>query len=87
MSFSTMPGTFRKSGGSGTATITVRLHQYRHGDQPQIGILSFSGGGSLTGTYGTAAGAITEFCGRELSRWVCRRPSAAWGFVSSPGPR
>ena len=35
-----------------------------------IGILSFSSGGNLTGTYGTAAGATTDFAGGSFTMGV-----------------
>ena len=62
-------GTFRKSGGSGTATISVDF--INTGTVTNlIGILSFNSGGTLTGTYGTAAGATTDFAGGSFTMGV-----------------
>jgi hypothetical protein len=53
-------GTFRKSGGPGTAGIYVAFSNA--GTVTNFaGAINFYGGGALTGTYGTAAGASTYF--------------------------
>ena len=53
-------GTFRKSVSTGTATVNVNFTNTATVTN-LIGILNFDGGGTLTGTYGTAAGATTDF--------------------------
>jgi hypothetical protein len=59
-------GTFRKSGGTGYATIYVPFSN--NGTVTNLlGILSFSGGGTLAGTYGMAAGATTDFAGGSFT--------------------
>ena len=55
-----MPGTFRKSGGSSQSTVTVPFTNTGTVTN-LIAILSFNGGGSITGIYGTAAGATIDF--------------------------
>ena len=62
-------GTFRKSGGSGTSTISVSFINTATVTN-LIGIMSFDGGGTLTGTYGTAAGATTDFAGGSFTMGV-----------------
>ena len=52
-----------------------------------IGILNFSEGGSLTGTYGTAAGATIDFSGRQFHDGCAAGHQRFWGFVNSPGRR
>ncbi|HKW28489.1 MAG TPA: hypothetical protein VJT54_04075, partial [Verrucomicrobiae bacterium] len=57
-------GTLRKSVSSGGATISVAFTNTVTGTVTNLtGILSFNSGGTLTGTYGAAAGATTEFAG------------------------
>ena len=62
-------GTFRKSGGPGTSTIGIGFTNSATVTN-LIGILSFTSGGTLTGTYGTAAGATTEFAGGSFTMGV-----------------
>ena len=62
-------GTFRKSLGPGTATISVNFTNNATVTNLN-GILSFNSGGNLTGTYGTAAGATIDFAGGSFTLGV-----------------
>ena len=64
-------GTFRKSLGSGTANISVAFTNINAGTVTNlIGILNFNEGGTLTGSYDTAAGATTDFAGGNFTMGV-----------------
>ena len=62
-------GTFRKSGGSSQATVAVAFTNTGTVTN-LIAILSFNGGGSITGIYGTAAGATIDFGGGSFTMGV-----------------
>src|SRR5579859_2264375 len=62
-------GTLRKSQGSGTASISVVFTNTATVTN-LMGILSFYEGGTLTGNYGTAAGATTEFASGNFTMGV-----------------
>src|SRR5579859_3746733 len=62
-------GTLRKSQGSGTANISVVFTNTATVTN-LVGILSFYEGGTLTGNYGTAAGATTEFASGNFTMGV-----------------
>jgi hypothetical protein len=53
-------GTFRKSVSAGAATVNVNFTNTATVTN-LIGVLNFDGGGTLTGTYGTVAGATIDF--------------------------
>jgi DNA-directed RNA polymerase subunit RPC12/RpoP len=61
-------GTFRRSQGSSTATISIAFTNAPGGTVTNLaGTLGFSQGGLLTGTYNTAAGATTDFASGNFS--------------------
>ena len=62
-------GTVSKSGGSGAATIYVSFANTGTVTN-LLGTLSFNGGGSLTGTYGIAAGAVIYFASGSFTMGV-----------------
>ena len=62
-------GTFRKSLSAGTAAINVNFTNTATVTN-LIGILNFNGGGNLTGTYGTAAGATIDFAAGSFTMGV-----------------
>ena len=62
-------GTFRKSGSSSQATVGVNFTNTGTVTN-LIGILAFNSGGTITGTYGTAAGATIDFGGGNFTMGV-----------------
>ena len=64
-------GTLRKSLGSGAAGITIAFTNTITGTVTNlIGLLTFNEGGTLTGTYDTAAGATIDFAGGNFTMGV-----------------
>jgi hypothetical protein len=61
-------GTFRKSQGTGSATISIAFTNVAGGTVTDlVATLGFYQGGLLTGTYNTAAGATTDFASGNFS--------------------